>query len=153
MNAAAIAPPRVGIDALLAQLEHVQQTRSGWRADCPNDHRTHGTLSIAQADSGAILVHCFAGCAVAAVLATLGLSLGDIQPARLRDESPEARRAARAQFRLASASAAAGFVAREASIVLTAAADLLRGDALGPEDYGRLIEAVERIHAAQEALQ
>ena len=151
MNAAAIAS-RVGIDALLHRLERVQRSASGWRADCPNGHRARGTLSVAQGDDGRLLLHCFAGCSAADVLGALGLTLGDVMPERLRDDSPEGRRTARERFRLASVTAAAGALEREARVVLIAGCDLLRGQALPPDDVQRLGEAVERIGAAREAL-
>ena len=147
-----MATSRVGIDALLARLDPVQKTGNGWRCNCPTGHRTRGTLSLAQGDSGAILLHCFSGCAVSDVLGALGLSMGDIQPARLRDESPEGRRAARAQFRLASVQSAAAVLEREGNIVLIAAGDLLRADDFSPADFQRLVEAVERVAAARAVL-
>ena len=153
MNPPAVAAPRVGIDVLLSRLGRVRKTGGGWRADCPNEHRTPSTLSIAQADSGAILVHCFVGCDVADILGALGLSMADIQPQRLRDPSPEARRAARQQFKFTSLLAAAAVIEREASIVLLAACDILRGDGLDGPDVARLIEAADRIGAARRALQ
>ena len=153
MSAATLTPPRIGIDGLLSRLERVQKGGSGWRADCPNGHKTHGTLSIAQGDNGAILVHCFSGCATSDVLGALGLAMSDIQAERLRDESPEARRAARERFRLASATAAAAVIEREARIVHLGACDLLRGDVLDGADVARLIEAADNIGAARRALQ
>ena len=149
MNAA-IASPRVAIDALLHRLERVQRSGQGWRADCPNGHKTHGTLSLAQGDDGGILLHCFSGCATSDVLGALGLTMADIQPERLRDGSPIGRRtAARERFRLASVTAAAGVIEREANIVLIAACDMLRGDVLDPADVARLIDAADRIGAAR----
>lgn len=144
--------PRVGIDALLSRLDRVQRSGQGFRADCPNGHKTRGALSVAVGDNGALLLHCFSGCSTADVLGALGLSLGDIMPERLRDETPEGRRAARERFKLASVSAAAGVLEREASIVLIAACDLLRGDELDDADLRRLINAVERIAAARAVL-
>lgn len=147
-----MATPRVGVEALLSRLDRVQRGGQGWRCDCPCGHRTHGTLSIAQADSGAILLHCFSGCSTADVLGAIGLTMADIQPQRLRDPSPEARRAARERFRLASVHGAAGVLEREASIVLLVACDILRGDVLDGPDVARLIEAADRIGAARRAL-
>ncbi len=151
MNAAAIAS-HVGIDALLHRLERVQRSGQGWRADCPTGHRARGTLSLAQGGDGRLLLHCFAGCCASDVLAALGLSMADIQPARLRDDSPEGRRIARERFRLASVIAAAGVIEREGRIVHLAGCDLLRRRALLPDDVQRLGEAVERIAAAREVL-
>ena len=149
----AAAAPRIGVDALLSRLDCVRQSGpASWRTTCPTGHRTRGTLSIALADNGAILLHCFAGCSAADVLAALGLTLADIQPQRLRDPSPEGRRAARAQFRLASVSAACVVLVREASIVQIAANDILRGCLLNAEDAERLAEAAERIQSAREVL-
>ena len=150
MNAAAAS--RVAIDALLPRLERAQKAGNGWRADCPNGHKARGALSVTQGDSGAILLHCFAGCSAADVLGALGLTMADIQPQRLRDESPEARRQARERFRLASVSAAAGVIEREAHIVHLAGCDLLRGEVLDAADTQRLGEAVERIAAARGVL-
>jgi hypothetical protein len=152
MSVATMASSRVGIDALLHRLERVQRSGQGWRADCPNGHKTHGTLSLAQGDDGRLLLHCFAGCSTADVLGALGLTLGDVMPERLRDESPEGRRTARERFRLASMTAAAGVIERETRIVHLAGCDLLRGEVLDAADVQRLGEAVERIEAAREVL-
>ena len=152
MNAAPLASPRVGIDGLLARLERVHPSGQGWRADCPNGHRAHGTLSLAQADDGRILLHCFCGCRAADVLAALGMTLQDIMPARLRDTSPEGRRKAREGFKFASTAAAASVLAVEANIVHLAGFDLLRGHALPPDDVQRLRVAVERIASVREVL-
>lgn len=143
---------RIGIDALLARLERAQKTGNGWRADCPNGHKARGALSVTQGDSGAILLHCFAGCSAADVLGALGLTLADVMPERLRDESPEARRAARERFRLASAGAASAVLARESAVVLLAAHDMLKDKPLSRDDTQRLGEAAERIALAREAL-
>ena len=152
MNAPALAPPPVGIEGLLVRLERVHRSGQGFRTDCPCGHRTHGTLSVTQADDGRILLHCFCGCSAADVLGALGLSLADIMPERLRDESPEARRAARERFMLASARAAAGVILREGQIVLLAGADVNRGLTLDGADADRLVLAIERIQSAVEAL-
>ena len=148
--AAAAAP--VGIDALLSRLERVQKGGSGWRADCPNQHRTRGSLSVAIGDNGAILLHCFSGCATSAVLGAVGLAMADVQPERLCDDSPAGRRAARERFRVAAVTAAAGVIEREGNILALAACDALRGEELSAEDVGRLIEAADRIGAARRAL-
>jgi hypothetical protein len=60
---------------------------------------------------------------------------------------------ARERFRLASVSAAAGVLAREADLVLIAAADTAQGIPLTDADFARLAEGVERLHAAREVLQ
>ncbi|MDP6854131.1 MAG: hypothetical protein QF598_01375 [Arenicellales bacterium] len=78
------------VDALLTRLERVKQTAPGqWRARCPAHESKGLTLSIGEADSGAALVHCFAGCGAADVLASVGLQLSDLYPP---DELIKARR-------------------------------------------------------------
>lgn len=137
---------------LLSRLERVQRTGTGWRADCPNGHKTHGTLSVAQGDDGRVLLHCFAGCSSADVLGAAGLTLADVMPERLRDPSPEGRRAAREAFKRSAWSAALGVIEREARVVLIAAHDLLRGSPLTADDTARLDVAVERIEDARTVL-
>ena len=69
------------IDGLLSKLEGVRGTRPGkWRARCPAHESEGQTLSISEADSGAALLHCFAGCGAADVLAALGMQLSDLYP-------------------------------------------------------------------------
>ena len=152
MRAPTLAPPPIGIEGLLVRLERVHRSGQGFRTDCPCGHRTRGTLSVTQADDGRILLHCFSGCSTADVLGALGLTLGDVMPERLRDDSPEGRRTARERFRLASITAAAGVIGREARIVHLAGCDLLRGEVLDAADTQRLSEAVERIAAARGVL-
>ena len=143
---------RPGIDGLLARLYRVQKTGNGWRADCPNGHKSRGSLSVTQADDGRVLLHCFSGCATSDVLGALGLSMADVMPERLRDESPQGRRAARERFKLASVQAATGVLARESEIVLIAATDTMRGMPLSAADFERVMVAVDRIRAAREAM-
>lgn len=138
--------------ALLARLERVQRSGTGWRADCPTGHKSRGALSVSEADDGRVLLHCFAGCGAAEVLSAAGLTLADVMPERLRDPSPEGRKAAREAFKRSAWSAALGVVEREARVVLIAAHDLLRGCPLTADDTARLGVAVERIEDARMVL-
>ncbi len=140
------------VELLLARLDRVQKSGQGWRADCPTGHRTHGTLSIAQADSGAVLLHCFSGCPASDVLGALGLTLADVMPERLRDASPEGRRAARDRFRLASVTAAAGLLTAESLIVADLASQILAGCRLSDADHARAMVAAQRIADARQVL-
>lgn len=46
---------------LLSKLCRVRKYGAGWRADCPNGHnKTHGSLSVIEADDGRVMIHCFA---------------------------------------------------------------------------------------------
>jgi hypothetical protein len=143
---------RPGIDGLLARLERVQKTGNGWRANCPNGHKSRGSLSITQADDGRVLLHCFAGCATADVLGALGLSVSDLMPERLAHPTPKQRDEARERFRRNGIWATAGVIEREAGVVVVAAGDVLQGRALDDADMARLIDAGQRIVQARATL-
>jgi hypothetical protein len=81
-------------DTLLSRLTGVRPApaRAGCirahRALCPshqNDGRTKNrspSLSVAETDAGAVLLHCHAGCSAADVAAAAGLALADLFPPR-----------------------------------------------------------------------
>lgn len=138
---------------LLARLNGVRASGSGWRADCPNGHtKAHGTLSITEADDGRILLTCFACHDTPGILTSLGLEMADLFPERIRDASEDAHKSARESFRRNAGRAVLSVLRRESTIVLIAGADLQKGKALSEEDRQRLDEAVERIQSAQAVL-
>lgn len=51
-----------------------------WQARCPSHADTSPSLSIREGRDGRVLVHCFAGCTPLAILAKLGLTVGDLFP-------------------------------------------------------------------------
>jgi hypothetical protein len=138
-------------DRLLDRLEGVRKAGRGWIARCPAHADRSASLSISEGDDGRVLLHDFAGCEVADVLAAVGLTLADLFPDRVRDDSPEGRRAARAAFRETGWRAALGVLAAESGVVLAAARVIAR-EILTPDDTARLALAVERIRAAREVL-
>lgn len=139
--------------ALLSRLENVQRSGPGWRANCPNGHaKARGSLSVAQADDGRVLLHCFACSDTPGILAAIGLEAADLFPERIRDPSPEARHRARETFKQAGWKAALGVLVREATVVLIAAGMLRQGHALSGEDDARLSLAMMRIEDARAVL-
>jgi hypothetical protein len=63
---------------LIQELENVRRTRPGsWVARCPGHQDRDPSLSIRQA-ADRVLLHCFAGCGAADVLAALGLGWSDL---------------------------------------------------------------------------
>lgn len=135
---------------LLGRLEGVHRSGNGWRADCPNGHaKARGSLSIAQADDGRVLLHCFACADVYGILSTVGLELADLFPARIRNPSPEARQRAQDGFKRSSWAAALRVLSREATIVGCAAGMLRQNHALAAEDESRLTVAMQRIDDAR----
>ena len=140
-------------DLLLTRLERVKRSGTGWRADCPNGHRTaRGTLSITQVEDGRILLHCFACGDVGGVLRALGLEASDLFPERIKIPTPEAQGAARERFKRNAWAAALRVLDREACIVAGAARAHLDGLSLPPSDIDRLALAIERIGKAREVL-
>jgi hypothetical protein len=79
-NSASSIPP---VHRVLDALDRVKSTGPGtWLASCPTSAHQHGDrsrgLAIREGDDGRVLIHCFAGCAVDAVIAALGLELHDL---------------------------------------------------------------------------
>ncbi len=70
---------------LLAKLEGVTKTASGWTARCPAHDDRNPSLSIAEKD-GKILFHCFAGCSFDAICAALGINKRDLFDSQDRPE-------------------------------------------------------------------
>lgn len=67
---------------LLSRLEGVRQLRPDrWQAKCPAHDDKTPSLSITQVDDR-ILLYCFTGCEVSAILSAMGLTWADICPPR-----------------------------------------------------------------------
>jgi hypothetical protein len=64
-------------DILLGRLEKVRKHSKGWTACCPAHEDKTASLSVTERD-GRLLIHCFAGCAAASVMAAVGLELADL---------------------------------------------------------------------------
>jgi len=63
-------PPRA-VQDVLGQLEGVRRVGAGWLAQCPAHPDETPSLSIAVGREGRVLLHCFAGCPFAQIVATL----------------------------------------------------------------------------------
>ena len=140
------------IDRILSGLESVRKAGTGYTAKCPAHIDRNASLSVSEADGSKVLLHCFAGCPTADVLAAVGLTLADLFPTRLRASTPEERRAARLGALRSNWSAALSVLALEATIAVCACETMLRGDSLDDTDRIRLRIAHDRIEAAREVL-
>jgi DNA primase len=141
------------IDNLLVRLDGVKQMGRGWIAKCPGHEDRTASLSIAASDDGRVLLHCFAGCAAANVLAAVGLSLADLFPNRPRADMTFAERAAAREYaKQARWAAALNVIGPEAKIIITAGRELKAGQLLDAADERRVDEALIRIDAAREVL-
>lgn len=81
----------MNVHDLLGRLEKVRKSvvRNGaqnWTAKCPAHEDKGPSLSVGEAPTGRILLHCFAGCSVDAIVGALGLDLEDLFPPRQADE-------------------------------------------------------------------
>ncbi len=68
------------VHEILARLERVSKTTAGWTARCPAHEDGRPSLSIAAAEDGRVLLRCFAGCDVAAIVAALQIEMRDLFP-------------------------------------------------------------------------
>jgi hypothetical protein len=128
------------VNDLLSRLSKVRRTGQGtWVACCPAHQDRTPSMTIKETPDGVILMHDFGGCGTDAILAVLGLEMGDLFPEPLGHHFPSRR-----QF---SASDALRCLARESSIVAMAAADQSEGK---PVDTDRAAIAAGRIAEALE---
>jgi hypothetical protein len=82
----------VSAELLLSRLQKVKRTGTGrYMACCPSHEDRSASLSIREVDDGRVLVHCFAGCSVDAVVHAAGLELSDLFPPRADDDRRPAR--------------------------------------------------------------
>ena len=129
------------IDLVLRGLSGVRQRQLGqWSARCPAHNDREPSLSVRETSDEAVLLHCFAGCAVHDITAALGLNMADLFPPR--DSRPgEPRRPPR----LLTPGQALGLLRQEAMLTVVAASNLSQGMALTEQDRARLLTAVGRI--------
>lgn len=134
----------MSLDSLLSKLDGVRETGPGkWRARCPSHESKSLTLSIAEGDSGAALIYCFAGCGATEVLAAVGLQLSDLYPedsvirSRRYDRTPRKDYAARLHQ-----------LVHSASVVQVAAEHIEQGKVLSKADMSDLKAACEVIREA-----
>src|SRR5579872_2504814 len=66
------------IEALLSRLERVRKSRTGWTARCPAHADATPSLSVTLGDDGRILLKCFAGCDLEAIVKALDVAVSDL---------------------------------------------------------------------------
>jgi hypothetical protein len=126
----------------VSRLQGVRHTQSGGViARCPAHDDRSPSLSVADRGDGGLLVHCFAGCDAGAIVAAMGLTLGDLMPSRPADCAPVLPRRLRLPL-----TQALEILALEATVLDLAGSALLRGETLPETDWERVADAVERIH-------
>jgi hypothetical protein len=133
----------VSLDALLARLSKVKGRNGSWTACCPAHNDKSPSLAIRE-ESGKVLVHCFGGCEVSAIVGALGMDMTDLFP----PSEPKYPPAPKVKF---FATDLLRVIRMEARIVAIAAYDMGKGKALPQPDLARLQLACQRINDALEA--
>jgi hypothetical protein len=107
-------------------------------------------LSVKETDDGKVLLHCWAGCSAADVVAALGMSLADLFPAteRQHDYRPEALRSRGPLRRPWEYREALDGIAHETMVARLILEAIRHGHPLSDEDAERLALAQERIDDA-----
>lgn len=128
-------------EAILNRLQSVRKRSADqWSARCPAHDDKAPSLSIRELGDGRILLHCFAGCAVADVVAAVGLELDALFPPRPSDYQIKPER----KPRLVTTQQALEICAIESMTVYLIATDMARGQS---PDLNRLALATARIQA------
>jgi hypothetical protein len=146
------APHLNPFNKVLSKLEGFKVHGKGHRACCPACGGTSAKMSITETETGAVLLHCFAGCAPADVLAAIDLRLSDLFPTRLREMTVAERREAFNRTLMAQWRAALEVVCTEIAFPCLALRKLAGGEALSQEDEARLQVAEARIDDARNVL-
>lgn len=137
------------VDAVLQGLTRVRRSGPGsWSACCPAHEDRSPSLTIKETDDGRVLLHCFGGCGVDAVLGALGLDMADLFPPR-PDEPGGGRSRVRRPWVAADLLRMAAF---ESTLVAVLANDLAAGQQVSDADFVRMVDAAARLgdlsHAA-----
>ena len=75
-----IVPEGTPLERVLARLEGVRRVGKGWVAKCPAHPDKNPSLSMGVGIDGRVLLKCFSGCSLDAILAALGLGVKDLFP-------------------------------------------------------------------------
>jgi len=68
----------VTVQEFLSRLDRVSKTHTGWMACCPAHEDARPSLSVAATDEGRILLRCFAGCELAAIVEAMRIEVRDL---------------------------------------------------------------------------
>ena len=131
------------VDLVLSRLDRPRPCgRDRWRCACPSCGGNKSALSIGVGVDDAVLLRCWKGCDVEAVVAALGLDLHDLFPPALPNGNSFP---APSRRRLLSAAQALDLIQFECLLTWTAAFNLANGHALTADDLDRLGVAARRI--------
>ncbi len=136
------------IDTILARLETVRQRQSGqWSARCPACNSNGPKLSVRETPEGAVLLHCFKGCEVSAIVSAVGMQLQDLFPPR--DVPPGAPKR---MPRLLTASQANQLMLDELTFAAFAIENAANGVELSEANRARLRKAVGTLNLLRDEI-
>jgi hypothetical protein len=128
------------------RLEKVRRTgNSRWTARCPAHADRSPSLIVSEGDDGGTLIHCFAGCGIEAIVASVNLTISDIMPEHV-NRGQQAYKPIRKPFPAADV---IEMLATETMIVWLAACDMEQGKTLTDAERERLKLAAARIEVAR----
>jgi hypothetical protein len=123
------------IDTLLSRVHKLKKTGDGkWLACCPAHDDKSPSLAIKLADDR-ILIHCFAGCDISAIVSTLELELSDLMPESKRHSRPDNKRP---KF---NKSEMFDRIVEESAILIVAIRQIFKGAPLNDNDMARVVKA------------
>lgn len=141
------------VELVLSRLDRVRKCGRGHIACCPAHEDRSASLSITGGEDGRVLLHCFAGCGAADIVAALGLEIGDLFIRRPTANMTHAERSAlRERGRQAQWKAALAVLDLEATVIQIAAGQVLKNEPLNAEDFERVVLASNRITDARSVL-
>jgi hypothetical protein len=126
-------------EKFVQRLGKVKGRNGSWTAQCPAHEDKSPSLSVRETEDGRVLVHCFGGCEVNAVLGAVGMDLTDLFPERFDGQTSKPIKPA---FYASDLLRIASF---ECLVVMIAAYDMRRGKQLSESDMSRLQTAQQRI--------
>jgi hypothetical protein len=121
----------------------IKRHNGGMLAFCPShDDRKGRSLAVSEGREGQILLHCFAGCSIYEITASIGLNSADLFLKSDRQTYDPQTRSYFNEWQILSA------LQHDAIVVLLAARSMLTGKALPESDIEFLSKAVIRINEA-----
>lgn len=130
------------VNNLLANLKQVKKTgRDSWKACCPAHDDRSPSMAVKVARSGAILLHCFAGCSVPEIMDAIGMDMGDLFPEPM-DATVNVVRGNKHAF---NARDAVAYMAKESLFVAACCVTLREQGALPEKDKDRIMEISGRL--------
>jgi hypothetical protein len=132
------------VDRVLSRLQVVRKGAGPgtWTARCPAHEDRSPSLSIRELDDGRMLVHCFGGCDVSAIVGAVGLDLTDLFPGK---PTPGGGRSPMRRRRMLTAQQALQVLYDEANLIWLCAANQAAGVVLTDGDRARLTTAAGRV--------